>query len=326
LRTFTPGRNLSFDEGGVASRSRVNPVRQYNKDKPNKFRIDFFVLTNNTKREGQSEIPYFIMHLDVYQGKNAANIGIPNEIRHLPTTQKAVINAIIAAGLGKDPDGLRCLFMDNRYTCAQLLLMLRELYDILGSGTTRKNRKGWPRDEMTLGTSPERGASVVVYDKINEILCCQWFDNKVVSCTSTLGVSGLVPVSRRSGARILQLTVEKSLRMYQMHMDGVDRADQYREMGAGFATKGHFKKWYKKAYFAVMDFMLLNSFFAWNMSVAENPTMGRLKLKKWQFYSVVAHEMMTFVDDGVHDDEEDEDESGDGWTMANAKIVGTHLN
>ena len=71
MRTFIPGIDLSFDEGGVASRSRFNPVRQYNKDKPQKFRVDFFVLCNN------SPGMYFIIHCDVYQGKNAANIGIP---------------------------------------------------------------------------------------------------------------------------------------------------------------------------------------------------------------------------------------------------------
>ena len=50
---------MTFDEGGVASRSRMNPVRQYNKDKPNKFRVDFFVLANNSPGK------YFIVHLDV---------------------------------------------------------------------------------------------------------------------------------------------------------------------------------------------------------------------------------------------------------------------
>ena len=38
---FHLGPNVSFDEGGVAMRSRYCPVRQYNKDKPEKFRVDF---------------------------------------------------------------------------------------------------------------------------------------------------------------------------------------------------------------------------------------------------------------------------------------------
>ena len=78
--------------------------------------------------------------------------------------------------------------------------------------------------------SAERGANMVVYDKKNRILCTQWMDNKVVQCTSTLGVSGLTTVSRRSGATIIELQVEKALRMYQKYMDGVDRGDQICEI------------------------------------------------------------------------------------------------
>jgi hypothetical protein len=37
------GANITFDEGGMGSRHRMNPVRQYNKDKPQKFRVDFFI-------------------------------------------------------------------------------------------------------------------------------------------------------------------------------------------------------------------------------------------------------------------------------------------
>ena len=62
-RTFIPGINTSFDEGRVASRSRFNPVCQYNKDKPQKFCVDFFVLCNNSAGK------YFILYCDVYQGK-----------------------------------------------------------------------------------------------------------------------------------------------------------------------------------------------------------------------------------------------------------------
>ena len=74
MRTFIPGIDLSFDEGGVASRSQFNPVRQYNKDKPQKFRVDFFILCNNTPEQ------YFIVRCDVYQGRNDANINIQKEI------------------------------------------------------------------------------------------------------------------------------------------------------------------------------------------------------------------------------------------------------
>jgi hypothetical protein len=96
--TFIPGQNLSFDKGGVASRSRMNLIRQYNKDKPKRFYVDFSVLANNAPNN------YFIVHIDMYQGKNLENIDIPEEIKSLPTTQKAVANAVMQSGMGNDPD------------------------------------------------------------------------------------------------------------------------------------------------------------------------------------------------------------------------------
>ena len=72
-------------------RSRYCPVRQYNKDKPDKFRVGFFVMAD-TKY-------YFIYHLDVYQGANKSNIDIDASITSLPTTQKAVANAILKSGI-----------------------------------------------------------------------------------------------------------------------------------------------------------------------------------------------------------------------------------
>ena len=43
-KTFILGPNASFDEGGIPMRSRFCPVRQYNKDKPAKYKVDFFLF------------------------------------------------------------------------------------------------------------------------------------------------------------------------------------------------------------------------------------------------------------------------------------------
>ena len=72
------GSNVSSDEGGVAMRSRYFPVWQYNKDKPEKFWVDFFIMANAKN--------YFIYHLDVYQGNNKANIDTNSALHKIPTT------------------------------------------------------------------------------------------------------------------------------------------------------------------------------------------------------------------------------------------------
>ena len=96
---------------------------------------------------------YFILHCDIYQGKNAKNIGIPKEITKLPTTQKAVVNSTIQSTIGKDLNGISQLFMDNRYACASLFVLLRKKFDILCAGTSRTNRVGWPKEKMIISKS-----------------------------------------------------------------------------------------------------------------------------------------------------------------------------
>lgn len=62
-RCFIPGKELSFGEGGIPSRSCYNTVRQYNNSKPDKNRIDFFTLANASSAHN------FIIHRDIYEGK-----------------------------------------------------------------------------------------------------------------------------------------------------------------------------------------------------------------------------------------------------------------
>ena len=88
-KSFVLGRELSFNEGGIASKSRYNPVHQYNSSKLGKYHIDFFVLVNASS--GMN----FIYHLDVYQGKNATNAFIVAEAQNLPTMLMAVFNAFV---------------------------------------------------------------------------------------------------------------------------------------------------------------------------------------------------------------------------------------
>ena len=130
-KTFNLGPNASFDEGGIPMRSRYCPVRMYNKDKVDKFRVDFFILADSKH--------YFIYHLDVYQGRNKANIHINYLVKDLPTTQKAVANAILKSGINNDVDGCRYIFMDNRYAAPQLLAMMATTWNIRGVGICKAN-------------------------------------------------------------------------------------------------------------------------------------------------------------------------------------------
>ena len=56
-RTYHVGGDLAFDEGSIGSRSRMNPIRQYNGSKPDKFRIDFFISAQ-VDHYGDTPLPW----------------------------------------------------------------------------------------------------------------------------------------------------------------------------------------------------------------------------------------------------------------------------
>lgn len=228
---FVLGRECSFDEGGIASKSRYNPVHQYNSSKPDKYHIDFSKGLN------------LIYHIDVYEGKHATNARIVEEAWMLPTTQKAVVNEIVSCGIATDPDGMLEFFMDNRYTTPELFVLLQEKYHILACGTIRSNCKGWDATVMNLTKTAPRGTSLVKYDPMDRILFGQWNDNKVVSFISSLGVSGSVTVTRKIGAQTKNSPIEECLKQYTSDnfMGGVNNMDKDKKLGGDF-TKRHCSK------------------------------------------------------------------------------------
>ena len=123
----------------------------------------------------------FIYHLDVYQGKNATNAFIGAEAHNLPTTQKAVVNAIVLSGITNEPNGMREIYIDNRYSAPTLFILLREKYSILACGTVRSNQTGWNSQILNLPKTSQRGTSLVKFDPVNKVLFGHWNDNKVVS-------------------------------------------------------------------------------------------------------------------------------------------------
>jgi len=292
LSTFVMGPNMSFDEGGSACRSRMCPVRQYNKDKPDKYRVDFFILSDSKH--------YFIYHMDVYQGKNDHNCYIDKRAAELPTTQKAVVNALYKTGLDVwSPFGYRHMATDNRYGCCELAAICRDYFRIYMSCTARQKRKGWNKDIMTLiKKDTVRGEYLLAYDKDNEMLCGQWRDSKVVNFVSSVKDLSIGTAKRQVGSQQKKFPCPSVVLLYNATMFGVDKGDQIRMHGGGFARKAHFKKWYKKAFLAIIDCMLLNSLIAWNLGCEEYRS-NRRPLKRHEFYTWVAEAMMTYRDPSI---------------------------
>ncbi len=281
---FVP-RMCAFDEGGCSCRSRICPVRQYNHKKPKKFRVDFFVFACSES--------YFIHHVDVYQGKNSHDIGIDSTIRQLPTTQKAVVNAVLELNIHNDVHGARHIALDNRYQCPQLATLLRQRYKVYSTGTVRSNRKGWSEANLSVPKKAPRGTYQMAIDPETHIMCMQWNDSAQVNlCTSVLDNS-MGTVKRQVGPDKVTVPCPTAFIRYQETMGGVDKGDQIRDQMTGFSTKAHFKKWYKKTYLALLDVMLLNALVTYNDHAK---AVGKPTLLRHEFYTYVAEKMINFTD------------------------------
>ena len=282
--TFIVGPTMTFDEGRQGNRSRFNPVRVYNASKPNKFAVEFFILCDAND--------YFIVHIDVYQGKQTTDLYIDDRARGLPTTQKAVMNAIFRSNLHYCPQGRRVLAADNRYACPELAVLL-DKFGIDLCGTCRPKRKGFPYKDMALKKTDGRGKYIMMYDSTHRVLATQWVDSKVVYSITTRPNTKVSTVRRQRGSTQLEIDCPDNIQEYQRSMYGVDKHDQLRAVGGGFAKKAHFKKWYKKTLLGVFDMMLVNSYIAWNMSLQTR------KLTRHEFFHCVAQQLIEYKDESL---------------------------
>jgi len=202
----------------------------------------------------------------VYQGKNASEVNIHRDVWGVPTTQKVVLNAVLQTKMHECVDGARHITMDNRYQCPQLAALLLKRYDIYSTGTSRLGRVGWDKQYFNLRKKQPKGTMKLAVDKTNGVLCTQWVDSKVVQCVTTKLNAKIGEVERREGQKKQPIPCPEAMIDYQRHMYGVDKGDQIRAHFGGFSSKAHYKKWYKKGFFAILDMMLMNAYISWNMA------------------------------------------------------------
>ena len=120
-------------------------------------------------------------------------------------------------------------------------------------------------------------------------------DSKVVNFVSSYESNGKGEVQRQVGPNKEDFNCPMPLIRYQDNMGGIDHGDQMRSHFGGFATHGHYKKWYKKSALAIMDVMLLNAYIGWNMSSGDRVRSRRTKLSRHTFYTIVAQTMCSYV-------------------------------
>ena len=115
---------------------------------------------------------------------------------------------------------------------------------------------------------------------------------------------GQSTVQTRVGSKIVDVVCPNDIILHQKGIGGVDHDDRQYVVGVGFVNTTHFKKWYKKVFFGIADFCLLQAFTACNLSIdasdKKSSDSRQKKIVKWEFYSFMAEDMMSYM--GRHDD------------------------
>ncbi len=84
-----------------------------------------------------------------------------------------------------------------------------------------------------------------------------------MSFISSLELVGNGTTMQQCGSEKVPFNCPKALQAYNEYK-GCD--DFEKEVGGSFTEKSCFKKWYKKVYLGIINFMRVNSLNAWNMS------------------------------------------------------------
>eukprot|EP00957_Ditylum_brightwellii_P030495 2309413-Ditylum_brightwellii.AAC.1 len=100
--------------------------------------------------------------------------------------------------------------------------------NILGAGTCRKNRKGFPGDvsRLVVPSQSQWGTFKRLYNRLFYLVATRWKNSKTLQFISNLRVTGVLNVQRRIGRSISTHECPEEITYYQDHMDAVDRGDQ----------------------------------------------------------------------------------------------------
>ena len=167
---YTTHKELSIDEAMIPYKGRLR-FKQYMKDKPTKWGIKAFVLSD--ARNG------YVYRVQIYTGKNTV----------VPDCTGLSSRVVLDLLEGFENAGVQ-VYMDKFYSSPNLFYTLGKK-GIGCCGTVMSNRKHFPKEIVTKATRHNR----VKYDyrSIGSLLAIVWIDKRSVWCVVSM-VRGLVCV------------------------------------------------------------------------------------------------------------------------------------
>lgn len=241
---YTTSNKVAVDESTISFKGKVS-FRVYNPQKPTKFGLKIFVLSDCANGYIYDFMPYF--------GKQEV---IPGS-QLLKTTQ--IVKSLCQSVILKDPTlpttGLH-VYTDRYYTSPELAKELLSQNTFL-TGTVMPTRKEMPPNLKTTTKKMKKG-EIISYRK-GDLLILSWKDKRVVHMLTTYGKGSKSDVTVVPNKWPNQPHVSKpnTILDYTKNMGAVDRSDHFI---SSYEFMRRTKKWYRKMFFWILEVGLINSY------------------------------------------------------------------
>ncbi|XP_030586306.1 piggyBac transposable element-derived protein 4-like [Archocentrus centrarchus] len=236
---YHPQQHLSVDERMVATKARI-ALKQYIKNKPTKWGIKLFVLSDNTG---------YTVDFSIYTGRSTLVSG-------KGLSFDAVMSLIQKSYLGSGYH----IYCDNFYTSPALFRHLHGL-GFGACGTFRDTRIVIPKTkENALTKKSPRGT--IRWIREGPLIFIKWMDTREVSVCSTLHTAFSGDTVKRACKvggkyRAIEVQVPTAVKDYNQFMGGVDLSDQ---LIGSYSSWRKSRKWYVTVLHHFIDIAVTNSY------------------------------------------------------------------
>ena len=241
---YVPHKFLSLDEGMIPCKNRL-AFKQYLKDKPVKWGIKSFLLTDSTNG--------YVMNSEIYTG--AENEPVPE----IGKTGNVVHRLLTSSNLANKG---HTLVMDRYYN--SVLLSNHLHFDLLTGiiGTIQTNRKFFPKNLISKKLATRGDSKFQCHDNISAYV---WMDRKpIYFISSAHDPAEIVTAPRREkNGNILQVRMPKAVQDYNKYMGGCDLNDQMTRLQR---TRKHYK-WPRRLLMKILMWAVYNSYILYRETV-----------------------------------------------------------
>ena len=240
LLNFTPRQNVAVDESTVGFKKRI-AFKTYNSQKPAKWRLRVFVLSDSDNGYISCFKPYF--------GKTTTE-SLPSSDK--PFTTRIVLH-LVDQLLNKTSGVGYHVYTDRYYTSVLLAkeLLQRQIYLI---GTIQKNRVGLPREVKQLKL---RNLQWKAYRHSDDLMALGWKDKRLVLMLSSWYNADTTLHHRWVKGKEEEIKKPCVIIDYTSQMGGVDRSDHY---CASYSFTRKTLRWWRKLFFWLLEISVVNSF------------------------------------------------------------------